>query len=170
MEDYLKETVEKAEKYALLGLASAVIFFTLSWIEPQPGDVVEWKLLGFPIDIEPQLALIASILAYLFFVNVVFCFILHAKDLTNQTDEESGERGYKYPTILTVSPQGSAATMLIPGIMIGIGCWKVGQHYPINDILLIVVAGYSILAGILVFWRNQEIMAYRKVDKEKKQE
>jgi hypothetical protein len=166
MEEYLKETIEKAEKYALLGLASAVIFFTLSWVEPQPGDIVEWKLLGFPIDVEPQLALIASFLAYQFFINVVYCFILHARDLTKSTNPETGERGFKYPTLLTVSPQGSAATMLIPGILIGIGCYKVYQYYPVNSTLLIGLGGYSILVGLGVFLRNQEIMAYRKIDKE----
>jgi uncharacterized membrane protein len=166
MEEYLKETIEKAEKYALLGLASAVIFFTLSWVQPQPGDIVEWKLLGFPINVEPQLALIASFLAYQFFMNVVYCFILHARDLTRSRNPETDDRGFKYPTLLTVSPQGSAATTLVAGLLVGFGCYKVYQYYLVNSTLMFILGGYSILVGLGVFLRNQEIIAYRKVSKE----
>jgi hypothetical protein len=165
MEDYLKGTIEKAEKYVLLGMASAVIFFTLSLAEPQPGEIVEWRLLGFPINIAPPLALIASFLAYQFFVVVVYSFILHARDLTSQSNREPKELGFKYPTILTISPLGSAATMLVPGILVGLGCLNVRKYYPVNNTLLIFFALYSIVGGILLFWRNQEILAYRIVEK-----
>ncbi len=122
----LRDTIKQAERYTLLALSSAVVFAALSLPNPGAGDVVNWKLLGVPLPVAPQLALVV-----LYFVYVGSCLLaenmlIHVRDLADRLEDREEVRAIlSCPTILTVSPIGRLFGTVLPAALVVFGLIKV---------------------------------------------
>ncbi len=150
--DNLKATIEKTERYVLLALSSATVFLVLSLAQPKNGDVVEWELLGFPLSLEPPLALAVLYLVYIISCLLADNMILHVRDLTAKLDSEQMGTAFSYPSVLTVSPIGRFIGTVIPAIFMVIGVWNVQQFYPMHYIVWWFAYGFGLIS-ILVYLR-----------------
>ncbi len=75
----------------LLALSSATVFLVSSLAQPKNGEVVEWGLLGFPLSLEPPLALAVLYLVYIISCLLADNMILHVRDLTESMVNQWGQ-------------------------------------------------------------------------------
>lgn len=167
MKDYMKATIDKAERYVLLGLSSAAIFLALSLAEPKPGAVVKWELLGFPLSVEPPLALVVLYLVYVFSSVLADNMILHARDIARLSQGEKTESLFGHPSILTVSPIGSGMSTVVPGAIIAGGIFNIRGDYSLPPMMAWCLAGFAFILGIAVFSRTLMIMSLLEPKKAK---
>jgi hypothetical protein len=154
--DSLKATIEKAERYVLLGLSSAAVFLALSLAEPKSGDVVEWELLGFPLSIEPPLALVLLYLLYVFSGILADNLFIHARNLAEKLDVVKTGIVLSHPSILTVSPIFSFVGTVVPGVLVTIGIWLIQGDYSLHSMVWWILSGYALVFSIFLylhFWR-----------------
>lgn len=127
LSDNLKETLEKAERYTLVALFSAVVFAVLSLPEVQvgaPGEGVKWTLLGFSLSFDPRLALLILYVVFVFSCLFADNMLLHIRNLVKEKDPKEVGEILAHPTILTVSPIGRFAVTVIPSLFIIFGLWR----------------------------------------------
>lgn len=152
----LKITLEKAERYTLLALTSAVAFAVLS-LPARTGtpSEVKWSLLGFELDFDPRLALLMMYGLYAFSCLFADNMLLHVQDLATRNEPTEVREMLMYPTILTVSPIGQLAVTVIPGILICFGLWRsyVGGVFNMPWIAWWFAFGYGGVAGLEVYAR-----------------
>jgi hypothetical protein len=160
MSDNLKVTVEKAERYTLVALASAVLFAALSLPDPKIGDPVKWQLWGVPLVVAPPLALV--ILYVLYFGSCLLAdnMLLHVRDLAARLEDKEHVRVVlSYPSILTVSPIGRLFGTILPAALIIFGLIKSQLQgvYQLHYLAWWFAYGFA-LSGVLVYLRVQMIV------------
>ena len=161
----LKATLEKAERYVLVGLSSAVAFAVLSLPEAQtggPGEGVKWTLLGFSLNFDPRLALLMLYVLYFFSCLFADNMLLHVEDLVQRLNDSVEVRAIlTYPTILTVSPIGQFVVTVIPAVLICLGLAK--SHYSgifeLPQFVWWVAYGFGGLLGVEVYVRVRQCIA-----------
>ena len=158
----LKTTIDKAERYILAALSSAVVFYVLSFAKVKDGDVVKWELLGFPMDFSPPLALVVLYLLCIFSYLLADNLLLHIRDLiTRLNDQDQVSDILGYPSILTVSPLGSYLATVIPGTLIIFGIWNLSTQgvYPLHYAVWYFAGGFGGVLGLAVCIRIHKIIS-----------
>jgi hypothetical protein len=159
LSENLKATLEKAERYVLVALSSAVAFAVLSLPEAQtgaPGDGVKWTLLGFSLNFDPRLALL--MLYVLYFFSCIFAdnMLLHVRNLGKRMkDPLEVHAVVTHPTILTVSPIGQFVVTVIPAILICLGLAKshLSGVFELPPFVWWIAYGFGLLLGVVVYVR-----------------
>lgn len=165
LSENLKATLEKAERYILVALFSAVVFAVLSLPEAQtgaPGEGVKWTLLGFSLNFDPRLALL--ILYAVFFFSCLFAdnMLLHIRDLAKRLNNPIEVRAVlTHPTILTVSPIGQFVVTVIPSVLICLGLTKSlnSGGFQLPWFVWWVAYGFGGFLGVLVYARVLQCIA-----------
>lgn len=151
----LKDTIKQAERYTLLALSSAVVFAALTLPNPKEGDVVNWELLGVPLPIAPQLALIVLYLVYVGSCLLADNMLIHVRDLSDKIkNKELVPAILSYPTILTVSPIGRLLGTVLPAILVVFGLMKTHFQgvYKLPSPVWWFAYGFALI-GIMVYLR-----------------
>ncbi len=118
----LEKTLEKAERFAITALFSALLFSALSLPKATVSGSVIWTLLGLPVKLDPRLALLILYALYVFSCFLADNMLLHARDLALRV-KDPAEVGniLTYPTLLTASPFGHFAVTWLPGVLVCFG-------------------------------------------------
>jgi hypothetical protein len=120
--DNLRATVGQAQRYLFVALSSAALFAALTLPNPSPGELVKWQLLGVPLSITPPLVLIVLYFIYIGSFYLADNMLIHVGDLADRlADKEEVRAILSYPTVLTASPVGRTASILLPAALVVFG-------------------------------------------------
>lgn len=148
LSENLKDTIKYAERYVLFALACSIGFFVLSLPKPVGNQLVNWNLLGVPLSISPQLALI-----FLYLMNICAGLLannmlIHVRDLVEQiNDKEHVKAILSYPTVLTVSPTIRSGSTLLNTVFIVLGLIKIYMEgaYQLPNAVWWIGYGFSLV-------------------------
>ncbi len=184
----LKTTIERIDRYMLLGCSSAIVFCAYSLPNARhtvPGDIVNWQLLGFSLQFAPSFALVALYLLYCFSCLMMDNMLLHVRDLARALRREAGSNvvaqarvkseiaaTLSHPTAVTVSPIGQIACTIVPALLIvcGLVTSASSGSYRFPPLYWVPVGAIVVVLGAWNCFRVQQCLRPHLLVGEKKEE